>query len=196
VQEFLASAEEELQRIAQLTKQTLGFYRETKGTSTVHVGSTVESFISVFAPRARNKGISIETEITNDSPIEAVAGEIRQLIGNLVNNSIDAVDSNGQIHIRVAAAQDRGESGVRLTVCDNGIGIPRQVRERIFEPFFTTKRDVGTGLGLWVCKSIVEKHHGLIRVRSSTVPGRSGTVFSVFLPSGRVEKEESLKQAV
>jgi PAS domain S-box-containing protein len=196
VQEFLASAEEELERIAQLTKQTLGFYRETKGTSTVHVGSTVESFISVFAPRARNKGISIETEITNDSPIEAVAGEIRQLIGNLVNNSIDAVDSNGQIRIRVAAGQNRGESGVRLTVCDNGIGISRQVRERIFEPFFTTKRDVGTGLGLWVCKSIVEKHHGSIRVRSSTVPGRSGTVFSVFLPSGRAVQEESLKQAV
>jgi PAS domain S-box-containing protein len=196
VQGFLASAEEELDRIAQLTKQTLGFYRETKGTSTVHVGSTVESFISVFAPRARNKGISIQTEIANDAPVKAVAGEIRQLIGNLINNSIDAVDSNGQIRIRVAGVQSQGERGVRLTVCDNGIGIPKQVRDRIFEPFFTTKRDVGTGLGLWVCKSIVEKHHGSMRLRSSTVPGHSGTVFSVFLPSGGAAQEDRMKQAV
>jgi PAS domain S-box-containing protein len=196
VQDFLVAAEEELQRVAQLTKQTLGFYRETKGTSTVYVGSTVESFISVFAPRARNKGISIATEITRDEPIQAAAGEIRQLIGNLVNNSIDAVDLNGRIKIRVAAAQRKGESGVRLTVCDDGVGIPKQVRDRIFEPFFTTKRDVGTGLGLWVCKGIVEKHHGSMSVRSSTEPGRRGTTFSVFLPSRGAMQEGSLKQAV
>ena len=196
VQEFLSAAEEELERVAQLTKQTLGFYRETKGVSTVHVGSTVESFISVFAPRARNKNISIQTEITTDAPIQAVAGEIRQLVGNLVNNSIDAVAINGQIRIRVAAARYRGESGVRLMVCDNGVGISAQVKNRIFEPFFTTKRDVGTGLGLWVCKSIVERHAGSIRLRSSTLPGRSGTVFSVFLPSRGAAQEDSLKQAV
>jgi PAS domain S-box-containing protein len=197
VQEYLRTAEEELERVAQLTKQTLGFYRETKGVTTVHVGGTVESFISVFAPRARNKGISIQTEITNDAPIQAVPGEIRQLIGNLVNNSIDAVDTNGKIMIRVASVRHRGESGIRLTVCDNGVGIAKELRGRIFEPFFTTKRDVGTGLGLWVCKSIVEKHHGSIRLKSSTVAGKSGTVFSVFLPAqGVVSKEGTLKQAV
>ena len=197
VQEYLRTAEEELERVAQLTKQTLGFYRETKGVTTVHVGGTVESFISVFAPRARNKGISIKTEITSDAPIQAVPGEIRQLIGNLVNNSIDAVDTNGKIIIRVAAVRHRGESGIRLTVCDNGVGISKELHARIFEPFFTTKRDVGTGLGLWVCKSIVEKHHGSIRLKSSTVAGRSGTVFSIFLPAqGVVSTEGTLKQAV
>ncbi len=196
VQEFLSAAEEELERVSQLTKQTLGFYRETKGVTTVHVGSTVESFISVFAPRARNKGISIQTQIANDAPIQAFAGEIRQLIGNLVNNSIDAVDTNGKITIRVAAARQRGEDGVRLTVADNGVGIPRQVRERIFEPFFTTKRDVGTGLGLWVCRSILEKHGGSIRLRSSTVAGRSGTVFSVFLPAQGITSDEESPHAM
>ena len=80
--------------------------------------------------------------------------------------------------------------------------IPAEVFEqkfakRLFEPFFTTKEDVGTGLGLWVCKSIVDKHHGSIRVKSSTEPGRSWTVFSVFLPSMQAQApEEALKQAV
>jgi signal transduction histidine kinase len=53
---------------------------------------------------------------------------------------------------------------------------------RVFEPFYTTKGDTGTGLGLWLSEGIVRKHGGLIRVRSCTHPGRSGTVFSVFLP--------------
>jgi signal transduction histidine kinase len=56
-------------------------------------------------------------------------------------------------------------------------------RERVFEPFFTTKPDKGTGLGLWVAKGVVAKHDGTLRMRSSTHPARSGTVFSIFLPA-------------
>jgi signal transduction histidine kinase len=197
VREFLAGAEEELGRVAQMTKQTLGFYRETKGIATVHVGSTVESLMSVFSPKVRNKGIKIRSEIKGEVAIQAVAGEIRQLIGNLLSNSIDAVAAGGEIRIRVAAVQHHGNRGVRLIVSDNGPGIPEHVRMHIFEPFFTTKNDVGTGLGLWVCKSIVQRHQGSIRLRSSTLQGRSGTVFSVFLPSlVRSAIEDAFRQAV
>jgi signal transduction histidine kinase len=74
-------------------------------------------------------------------------------------------------------------------------------RSRIFEPFFTTKKEVGTGLGLWVSKGIVERHGGNIRLRSRTIPGRSGTVFSIFLPSKAGEEQgrrsdNALKEAV
>jgi signal transduction histidine kinase len=75
------------------------------------------------------------------------------------------------------------KDGVRLVVADSGSGIPSDLQSKLFEPFFTTKTDIGTGLGLWICKNIVEKHRGSIRVKSSTIPGRSWTVFSVFLPS-------------
>ncbi len=68
-------------------------------------------------------------------------------------------------------------------VADNGPGISRELRSRIFEPFFTTKAEKGTGLGLWVVRGIVAKHGGSIRMRSSTRPGRTGTLFSVFLPA-------------
>jgi signal transduction histidine kinase len=61
--------------------------------------------------------------------------------------------------------------------------------KRIFEPFYTTKKDVGTGLGLWLTRNLVERHGGLIQVRSRTMPGRSGTVFSVFLPASPPLKE-------
>jgi signal transduction histidine kinase len=71
---------------------------------------------------------------------------------------------------------------LRITVADNGTGIKRSDRERLFQPFFTTKKDVGTGLGLWVCKEIVDRYEGRITLRSNATPGRSWTAISVFLP--------------
>jgi signal transduction histidine kinase len=139
----------------------------------------------VFSTRARNKQISIETQIKQDPTIVGIPGELRQLFANLLNNSIDAVPNAGRIAIRVTRAQERSgamRQGVRLTVSDNGPGIDQELRKKLFEPFFTTKREVGTGLGLWVSSNIVRKHEGMIKVRSSTEPGKSWTVFSVFLP--------------
>jgi PAS domain S-box-containing protein len=185
VKKYLAIAEEELERVSHLTKQTLGFYRETKGATQVRLGELVTSLLSVFTSRVRNKGIEICPEIDDNSEIYAVPGEIRQVIANLISNSIDALDSGGKLRIRVSAAMKwAGDQhrGLRLSVADTGPGIPGELRAQLFEPFFTTKKDVGTGLGLWVCKNIVENHRGSIHVRSATTPGKSWTVFSVFLP--------------
>lgn len=182
---YLDMAEQELERISHLTKQTLGFYRETKGATGVRVGALVDSLLSIFVPRMRNRSVRLTTEIVDDVEIRAIPGEIRQVVANLLSNSIDALDSGGEIRVRVSAGMqwsDTPRRGVRLTVADNGGGIPADIRTQLFEPFFTTKKDVGTGLGLWICKSIVENHQGSIQVRSSTTPGQSGTVFSVFLP--------------
>jgi signal transduction histidine kinase len=144
----------------------------------------LDPLISFLGARARNKRVEIRPEIRQDPEIFAIAGEIRQLIANLLSNSFDAVDSGGLIRIRVSAARFKGQDspGTRITIADSGHGIPPSVRSKLFEPFFTTKKDVGTGLGLWVCTNIVKRHHGSIRVKSSATPGRSWTVFSVLLP--------------
>jgi PAS domain S-box-containing protein len=186
VREYLSGAEEELERVSHLTKQTLGFYRDTRGATATKVGAMVAPLLSVFGSRTRNKSIEIVSDIRHDPEIKAVPGEIRQLLANLLSNSIDAVEDGGKIRIRVSAASDWNadrRAGVRLTVADSGSGIPAAIRSKLFEPFFTTKKDVGTGLGLWVCKSIIEKQGGNIRVKSSVLPGKSGTTFSVFLPA-------------
>jgi PAS domain S-box-containing protein len=201
VQNFLAAAEEELSRVSHLTKQTLGFYRYSSAASPTNLGRMVTSLVSVFSSRIRNKEIEITSEIRQAPEIIGVAGEIRQLLANLISNSIDAVPIGGQIRVRLSAANEKsGEhrSGVRLTVADSGSGIPAEIRSRLFEPFFTTKKDVGTGLGLWVCKGIVDKHCGRIQVKSNTTPGKSWTVFSVFLPeeSRELMIEQRLKAAV
>jgi len=184
-QRYLETADEQLACISHLTRQTLGFYRETTGARAVRPSEIINSLLSVFASRARNKGIQFNEEIQDDSTIFAVPGEIRQVIANLLSNSIDATHGSGRIRIRVSAGRNwhnEVQTGIQITVADTGSGMPLAARRRIFEPFFTTKRDVGTGLGLWVCKSVVDHHKGTIRVRSSAVPGKSWTVISVFFP--------------
>jgi PAS domain S-box-containing protein len=195
VREFLDTIDEELGRISHITKQTLGFYRESAAPGAMTVGPMLDQLISFFKGRARHKRIEIRAQIRRDPVIYGVLGEIRQLIANLLSNSFDAVGSSGIIRIRVDAARLPGHHapGMRITIADSGEGISPSIRSKLFDPFFTTKKDVGTGLGLWVSANIVKKHNGSIRVKSSTAPGRSGTTFSVLLPSGKAE--ESLKQS-
>lgn len=186
VGKFLSMAEEELSRVSHLTRQTLGFYRENKPAAGEKAGELIESLATVFSSRARNRGVEIRAEIGDQAKATVVPAEIRQVLANLVANSIDAMESGGLVRIRASTARrwsGDGEPGLRFTIADNGSGIPDAIRDRLFEPFFTTKKDIGTGLGLWVCKGIVENNRGTIRVKSSAVPGRSWTVFSVFLPS-------------
>jgi signal transduction histidine kinase len=114
-----------------------------------------------------------------------VAGELRQVFANLLANSLDAIDDGGTVKLRVSKGPDfdDGHRSVQVVVADNGKGISESSQEHIFEPFFTTKGTVGTGLGLWVTKQIIEKHQGTIGVRSCTDGPHRGTVFTVMLPA-------------
>jgi signal transduction histidine kinase len=113
------------------------------------------------------------------------AGELRQILSNLLANSLDASASGSTIRIEASSAidpRDLSRPGVRITIADTGFGIPAKHLDSIFEPFFTTKKDTGTGLGLWVSRQLVEKHGGSLRVRSRTSDPLCGTIFSIFLP--------------
>jgi signal transduction histidine kinase len=86
------------------------------------------------------------------------------------------------VRSREATNWRTGRKGTAFTVADTGVGMSPQVRKKIFDPFFSTKGVGGTGLGLWVSREIVERHQGSLRVRSSQREGRSGTIFTFFLP--------------
>ena len=129
--------------------------------------------------------VLINEEIDAIPPVLADAGQIQQIIVNLVTNARQAIgNEQGTITIGVSLADDRsrgvGGSAVLLRVADTGCGMDAETRDRIFEPFFTTK-DVGegTGLGLSVVHGIVTDHGGWIEVDSQ--PGK-GTEFRIFLP--------------
>jgi signal transduction histidine kinase len=111
-------------------------------------------------------------------------GELRQIILNLVGNAVDAMKTGGRLLLRCREATDvkNGGKGVRITIADTGTGMDQQTIKRIFEPFFTTKGIGGTGLGLWVTLDLVLKSFGSIRVRSSNLPNRHGSVFALYFP--------------
>jgi PAS domain S-box-containing protein len=184
---LLGTADAELRRVAHITQQSLGFYREFSAPTLTSVNAVLDSAVDLQKSKIKAKHAVIDKRWDADVQITAIAGELRQVFSNLVSNSLDAIDERGTVKLRVSAGNHR----VRITVADNGRGIPLSVRQHIFEPFFTTKDTVGTGLGLWVTQQIVEKHGGAIQVRSHSDGLRRGTTFSVLFPVGPTPAAQS-----
>jgi PAS domain S-box-containing protein len=191
--EYLNSAQRELERVAHLAKQTLGFYRETGSPTKVDLREVADDVVNLYMPKLKNKDVQIERRYWTEAPIYGVEGELRQILSNLLINSIDAVSTQGCVRLRVSGPStlDGDRPVIRLSVSDNGSGIKPQHLKQIFEPFFSTKETTGTGLGLWVTQQLVKKHDGTIRVRSK--PGM-GTVVQVYLPVERRTLERLTQQ--
>jgi PAS domain S-box-containing protein len=185
IRHFLSQAETELGRIAHITRQSLGFYRETSTPALFKPATIVREVTDFYASRAARHGVAFIVNAKTEREVLGSAGELRQVLSNLLANSLDACASGAKIRIEANSAidpRDPSRAGVRITIADTGLGIPPEHLENIFEPFFTTKKDTGTGLGLWVSRELVEKHGGSMRVRSRTTDPFCGTVFSIFLP--------------
>jgi PAS domain S-box-containing protein len=174
---LVAEAQTEMRRITHLTRQTLGFYKDTVAPRRCDVSNLIAELLAVYKTKISSKDVHIQTRL-KPSTVIAREGELRQVLSNLLMNALDASSPGKSILIRVKPVGKR----VRFTIADEGVGIAPANREHIFEPFFTTKQTLGTGLGLWVTKEIVEKHRGKLQFKSSVDPQRSGTVFSVILP--------------
>ncbi len=186
-------AEQELKRVSHVTRQTLGFYRETSTPAQVDLSALVESVLRLYSNKLASKKILLQSEFQPCPPLQGWPGELQQVIANLISNAADAVSVNGRLKISVACIDRSNGSfnkAVRFQVEDDGPGISPEHLDRIFEPFFTTKKDVGTGLGLWVSKEIVERHGGVIQVESHQDNGSHGTVFNVLLPCSADLKSE------
>lgn len=182
--EYLDTMGKELSRVSHIAKQTLEFYRV--GATAGHVDLTLIAGEAThrFARQAEAQNCAIEVQRRAPAVVYGSSGELRQLFANLIANALEA--GARTIRIRMAHSRDWAQPsrrGLRILIADDGAGIPATVAAKMFEPFFTTKQEKGTGLGLWVSRGIVQKHEGSISMRSSTVPGHSGTVFSIFLPT-------------
>jgi PAS domain S-box-containing protein len=186
VERYLELAGRELDRVAHITRQTLGFYRDTSSPVRLNPAEMLDDLLLLYEKRFESRSIKVSKQYDKDLEITALTGEIRQAFSNLITNAIDAMPGGGTLILRVAKSHEwRGGDlpGVRVTILDTGSGIEPKHRKNIFQPFFTTKTDVGTGLGLWITRGIVEKHGGSIRMKSRTGKDRHGTAFSIFLPS-------------
>ncbi len=154
----------------------------------VELNQVVHDSVAITRPRWEERvakgGVPLRLDLRL-TPLPTVMGrpsELNEVITNLILNAIDAMPQGGTLGIYT---RPEGDEHVILTVADTGVGMPEHVRKRIFDPFFTTKGEVGTGLGLSVSYSIIQRHGGEMRAESQ--PGR-GTTFTIVLPVGTAEK--------
>ncbi len=181
----LDMAEQELRRIAVITTQTLRFHKQSTKPRAVASEELFASVLSVYQGRIANSRLELKKRERARRPVFCFDGEIRQVLNNVVGNAIDALlPAGGSLYLRSREGTEwkNGRSGIVLTIADTGSGISPQALHKIFDPFFTTKGASGTGLGLWVSKEIMDRHKGVVRVRSRQGANNSCTVFTLFLP--------------
>lgn len=179
--------EQELGRISQIAYGELDEFRgRSTKTEEADVGVVAASVLETYRVNFEAKQIIISTRLL-EATIRGSSAQLRQVVANLLLNALDAMPSSGgKLGLRTSASHEWNETsrcGMRLTVADNGCGLTDVQLTDLFDHSFTTKGQAGTGVGLMRVKDIVTHHQGTISVRSTTRLGRSGTVFSIFLPS-------------
>jgi len=186
VRRYLASAQDELRRVSVIVNETLRYHRASTKPAATKVGGLLDSSIALFHHTLERRNIRLIQNYQANLAAYLSAGEMRQIVVNLVGNAIDAMPNGGVLRISARCLWAHGRDGIIIYVADNGTGIPQDYRERLFQQFFTTKEGVGTGLGLWLARDLVSRNKGKIRFRSRTTPP-SGTVFSIWMPMAQAE---------
>jgi signal transduction histidine kinase len=191
IKRYLDAADQELARVTEITTQTLRFYREPNKPVETALAGVVQSVLVLYHSRLTAANITVNHEIRIASAsVLSSPGELRQIIANIIGNSIDAMRRGGRLRIRIAGSKMRdGSDGIRLTIGDTGSGIPQGLLPRIFEPFITTKGETGTGLGLWVTHEIVKRNGWTMAVRSTQRGDHSGTAFSFHMPAAKQSRD-------
>ena len=188
LQEFrtsVAKIEEHVERARKVVHNMLGYARRMEPRlEDVDVNQTINQTIDILENFARANTIDIQTDLMESVPI--IAGDqaqLQQVILNLISNAIDAIGKDGTVSVKSRA----DDSVIRVVIADTGPGIPENMQKKIFDPFFTTKSSgKGTGLGLWISYTIIEKLGGSLTLRSQA---GKGAEFTITLPIVRPEKK-------
>jgi PAS domain S-box-containing protein len=178
-------AEQELQRVSHITRQTLSFYRESKQPISVLVPELLEDVLGLQERALKTSRITVRKRYHSASLVRGFPVELRQVFLNLIGNAIQAMPEGGTLGVSVREATDFPSSrrGIVIAIVDTGAGINPEDARHLFQPFFSTKSTKGTGLGLWISKGIVQKYDGRISCRTwRSREAGNFTCFRVFLP--------------
>lgn len=183
--QYLLLAREEVFRLSKIAHQALDQKKVVEMPERADVGKLVAGVLEFYKPRFDSAGISIKTRYSSDVSIKVYPAQLHQAISNLLLNAVDAISGGGTIQARVSVWQEwLGEArhGIRLTIADTGTGMQPSVLSDVLHRSLTTK-STGHGLGLSLVRDVVRNHRGQLRVKSSTKPGRHGTVFTLLIPA-------------
>jgi PAS domain S-box-containing protein len=181
---YAQMGEEEMLRLAHITRQTLGFYRESKHPVEVSITQLLDDILELQLRRLEFNKIAVEKRYRSKGMVLGFPVELKQVFLNLIGNAMQAMPDGGRLRLHVFACSRRDDrrAGTWVSICDTGVGIDAEHARHLFEPFFTTKSAKGTGLGLWISKGIIQKYGGSISFRSLRRSDRNITCFQIFLP--------------
>ncbi len=182
VQQLIGTAQREVHRVAQISKNMLSLQRNSKSQSAVKLSELLDGVVALIDETIAKGRRNIRIEHGFPGEIEGFAAELRQVFTNVIKNAVEATGEGGNIKIFSAATREAGRDGVLIHVVDDGVGISAEMQSKLFSPFVSTKQESGSGLGLWVSRSILEKHGGTIRISSTPDAPNRGTTVSIFLP--------------
>lgn len=176
--EMLEKIEMEVERLKSLTGGLLSFSsNRAMQNRVVNLNDLISEVLKLLRFELQRQSIRLETEFAEIPVTTADPNKLKQVVINLVMNAAQAIGHNGRVLLKTSLAAD---GQLQLLVEDDGPGIPAELRPRIFEPFFTTKAEgEGTGLGLYICRNIIQEHGGVLTLDSQ--PG-AGTTFRIRLP--------------
>jgi len=178
--EYIGLVEECINRIGNLVKELLAFVRVEQEFSEVDLAQSVDFAHRMVRHYLDDRQIAFHADIEDNSIVSGNPGQIQQMLLNLFLNSIHSITDKGKGEITVKAVTPSGSDTVKLTVEDNGCGIPRENLDSVFDLFYTSREDnEGTGLGLSIVHSIVTGHKGSVSITSDE---GKGTVVTVTLP--------------
>lgn len=135
IQGYLNIAETELERVAHIVRQTLGYYRDTGSPRDVHLHALMEDVLSIFKSKLRTYGIDVDCKFGDLRGIKVRAGEVIQIFSNLVSNAIDSMPKGGKLSITIAPTMKADSEGIQTAISDTGHGIARDDLGKVFEPF-------------------------------------------------------------
>ncbi|MBL0712174.1 MAG: two-component sensor histidine kinase [Desulfosarcina sp.] len=188
IEEFrdsIAKIEEHVERARKVVQNMLGFARKMEPRlEDVDVNDTLNQTITILENYARINNIEIQVDLAENLPIIANdQAQLQQVFLNLLTNAIDVIGNKGQIDVK----SRRRDANIVVSITDDGPGLSQDKLKKIFDPFFTTKETgKGTGLGLWVSHSIIQKMGG--RIEAQSPPGK-GATFTVTIPVVIPEKK-------
>ena len=181
---FADVAEQELQRVSHITRQTLSFYRESKQPIAVNLTELLDDVLELQDRVLHSTHIRLHKKYASTPIVQGFPVELRQVFLNLVGNAVQAMPGGGTLGIYVRESTDWAHQrrGTSISILDTGVGIKPEDAKRLFQPFFSTKSTKGTGLGLWISKGIVQKYDGSLSCRSFRTNNGCATCFRVILP--------------
>ena len=197
VRGYLDSADQELRRASAITTQTLRFHRQATAPMRATFAQLAVGIFTGQHSRLLRSRVDIRERNRSVRPVLCLEGEIRQVLTNLISNAIDAMHGlGGTLFVRGRDGRNwkTGKRGMVITVADTGAGMSETTKAKVFEAFYTTKGIGGTGLGLWISKEIVDRHRGMLSVRTSQGKPSSGTVFTLFLPESDSTPDSSRRE--